>query len=240
MAGALLVAFSVASPGDELKLKSGDTVSGHITGFSDGQVAIASSTAAGGTAKLSYNLDSIQKIDMAAPDAVAALKDAPPATVVATLEPLIREYAGLPADWVVGAMGQLADAYDATGEPAKSEAIYAQINQLYPHSLYLDAAVSGTAKMQLQQGKIDEALATLQPLVTKAGQDLAPAPDEGKFYARAFLVYGQALEKKQQFPQALEAFLTVKTMFYQDPALAAEAESDAAALRRQNPGVSVD
>ncbi|MEI9998147.1 MAG: hypothetical protein WDO13_02725 [Verrucomicrobiota bacterium] len=48
------------------------------------------------------------------------------------------------------------------------------------------------------------------------------------------------LESRKQFPQALEAYLTVTTMFYQNPSLVAEADHYAKDLRTKNPGLGVE
>jgi tetratricopeptide (TPR) repeat protein len=229
-----------AAADDTVILKAGSTVTGQVTGVSDGQLTISTRTPNGGTAQLTFYLADIRSIEMAPPAAVAQLKDASPAQVIATLQPIVKEYAGLPADWVVDAMGQLADAYDTSGQSDRAAAAYAEINQFYPDSPYQNEAVAGTAKLDLQQGKIDAALALLRPLVDKANQDLAPSPAEGRLYANVFLVYGQALQAQKHFSQALEAYLTVKTMFYQNPALADRADQLAKALQAQNPGVGVD
>jgi tetratricopeptide (TPR) repeat protein len=229
-----------ASAQDKIVLTSGSSLTGQITGVSGGQVAITSRSSNGGQARLTYNLNMIQSVTMAPPDVMKQLSAAPPATVISLLEPVVKEYAGLPADWVVDAMAKLADAYDAAGQAPQAAATYAQINQLYPNSPYQSEAIAGNAKLALNAGKVDDALALVTPLIQKANQDLAPSPADGRLYARAFLVYGQALEAQKKFPQALEAYLTVKTMFYQNPELVTEAEQRAQALQAQNPGVAVD
>jgi tetratricopeptide (TPR) repeat protein len=185
-------------------------------------------------------LSDIQAVDMAPPAAVTQSKKAAPAEKISLLEPVLKVYAGLPADWVLDAMGDLADAYDAQGQGQKSAAVYAQINQLYPNSPYQKEALVGEAKTDLQAGKIDDALATIKPLIDQANQNIAPSPADGRLFASAFLVYGQALQQQKQYAQALEAFLTVKTMFYQSPALVDQADQLAQALQKQNPDVSVD
>jgi tetratricopeptide (TPR) repeat protein len=238
--GLLLLAFGVLSlraTADQIKLTSGSTLEGEITGVSNGSVSVTSHTSNGGMAKQSFPLDSIQSVTMQPPAALAALKGATPAAVVAGLEPVVKEYAGLPTDWIIGAMGQLADAYDTLGQADRASAIYTQIGQLYPNS---PAATAGTAKLDLKAGKIDQALALVQPLVDKANQDLAPSKEDGFVYAGAFLVYGQAMQAKKQDAKALEAYLTVKTMFYQNPALVEQADQLAQALRQQDPSVSVE
>ncbi len=87
----------------------------------------------------------------------------PPATVIATLEPQVKQFAGLPTPWVVGAMAQLGDAYAAAGQADKALAMYNQISQLYPGSAFENVAKTGKAKMSLKAGKIDEALSAVMP-----------------------------------------------------------------------------
>jgi hypothetical protein len=94
--------------------------------------------------------------------------------------------------------------------------------------------------MSFEAGKIDEALAAVQPIVDEANKNIAPSPTDGATYAKAFLVYGKALEAQKKPQQALEAFLTVKTMFYQNPNLVAEAEQLAKTLRDQNPRIGIE
>jgi tetratricopeptide (TPR) repeat protein len=226
---------------DQIKLKSGNTISGEITGVSDDQIMVTIPSATGNPVKSVVYLSDVQSVQMASPAAMAGLKgDAPPAAVIAALSPLVKAYAGLKTNWVIDAMAQLADAYENSNQDAQAVAIYAQINQLYPDSPYQNAAAAGLAQLDLQQGKVDDALAKLQPVIDKASADLAPSPEEGRSYARAFLVYGQALQQEKQYSKALEAYLTVKTMFYQNPALVAQADQLASALRQQNPGLGVD
>ena len=220
---------------DQIVLKSGSTVTGKITGIANGQVAVNQ-----GAGKTVVYLSDIRSVDMAPPAVVAQSKKAAPAEKVGLLGPVLKVYAGLPADWVLDAMGDLADAYDAQGQGEKSAAVYAQINQLYPNSPYQKEAVVGAAKTDLQAGKIDDALSKIKPLIDQANQDIAPSPADGRLFASAFLVYGQALQQQKQYAQALEAFLTVKTMFYQSPTLVDQADQLAQALQKQNPDVSVD
>ena len=234
-----IVALGCLHAQDQVNLKSGSVISGHITGVSGGQVQIDLPGTNGQTAHSVLYLSDIQSVAMTPPDALGSIKSADPETVVATLAPLVKQYAGLPADWVVDAMAQLAAAYDASGKSAQASDIYAQINALYPGSPYQDEAIAGAAKLDLSAGKTADALALLQPVVAQANQNVAPSAAEARVYAKIFLVYGQALQAQKQNDAALEAYLTVKTLFYQNPALVDQAGKLADALRAQNPGVSV-
>ncbi|HEY0257642.1 MAG TPA: hypothetical protein VGC39_09385 [Candidatus Methylacidiphilales bacterium] len=234
----LLALVFPALPGkaDEIKRKHGKVITGgQIVKVADGKVIVNIN---GGT--VPYYLSDIQSVTMPPPAAMANMKDPTPATAAAILDPLVKQYAGLPADWVVDAMVQLAQADDALGKSDLATNLYNQIDQLYPGSPYLIQAVAGKAKSSLQHGKVDEAIAALQPLIDKANQNVAPSPSDGRLYANAFLVYGQALEAQKKFSQALEAYLTVKTMFYQNSTLAQQADQLAGKLRQENPGLGVD
>ncbi len=229
-----------ASADDQIKKKDGTILTGQIISVSNGQVMFSTHSSTGSVVKLPYYLTDIDTITMETPDAVTKVKGAAPATVIAALEPQVKQFAGLPVNWVVEAMAELAEAYSALGQGDKAVAIYNQIGTLYPTSAYVDFAVASKAKLSLQQGKVDEALAAVQPIIEKANKNLTPSPAEGGLYATAFLVYGQALEAQKKNSEALEAYLTVKTMFYQNPALADQADQLAKKLRDANPGLGVD
>jgi len=225
---------------DQIIKKDGTVLTGQILGVDNGQVTVISHASNGSAVKLPYYLSDIQTVKMATPDAATKLSDANPATVMVTLEPLVKQYAGLPADWVVQAMVQLADSYAAQNQLDRAQAMYTQIDTLYPGSNYHFQAVAGLAGLSLKQGKIDVALAAVQPVIDQANKDIAPSATEGGLYANAFLVYGQALEAQKKNEQALEAYLTVKTMFYQNTACAAQADALAKKLRDANPGLGVE
>jgi tetratricopeptide (TPR) repeat protein len=242
--GLLALALSLlvlrSSADDQINKKDGTTISGQILSVSDGQVMVASHASNGSLVKIPYFISDIKSITMAVPPTVTKALDTDPAGVIAALEPVVKQFAGLPVDWVVEAMGRLADAYAAQGQAAQAAAIYTEIDTLYPGSKYHAEAVAGKAQADFAAGKFDEALALVQPLVDQANQDIAPSPSGGALYARVFLVYGEVLEAQNKPQQALEAYLTVKTMFYQDPALMAQAEQHAQTLRDHNPGVGVE
>ena len=236
----LLVIRSVAD--DQIIKKDGTVISGQIQGVSEGQVMVESHTSAGGIAKVPYYISDIKSISMAVPADVTKVQaqGVAPAAVIAALEPQVKQFAGLPANWVVEAMAQLAQAYAAQGQADRAVATYNQIDTLYPGSKYHAQAVAGKAEMSLKAGKIDEALAAVQPIIDQANKDIAPSPSDGAIYANAFLVYGKAMEVQKKPQQALEAYLTVKTMFYQNPALVDQAEQLTKTLRDQNPGLGIE
>ncbi len=227
---------------DQIVKTDGTSVNGRIVGVSDGQVTIESRSSNGGVAQFPVAISDIKSISMAMPAEVAKVQgpDATPGAVIAALEPQVKKYAGLPADWVVEAMAQLAQAYAAQGQGDRAAATYNQIDTLYPGSKYHAQAVAGKAALSLAAGKIDDALAAVQPIIDQANKDIAPSPSDGALYANAFLVYGQVLEAQKKPQQALEAYLTVKTMFYQNPNLVAQADRYAKDLRDHHPDLGVE
>jgi hypothetical protein len=241
LAFALLTLPSFAQ--DQITRNDNKIIVGTITGVAGGQVSYSQTTATGGVVKVSLYLTDIKSVTMPVPPEVAKINASPnpdPTQAIAVLEPVVRQFAGLPCDWVGESMAKLAEAYAAAGKADLAANMYAQIKQLYPNSGILNLAIASLARQSLKAGKIPEAIAALKPTVDKANANLAPSPADARLYADVFLVYGQALEAEKQLPQALEAYLTVKTMFYQNPALAAQADLAAKNLRAQNPGLGVD
>jgi tetratricopeptide (TPR) repeat protein len=163
-----------------------------------------------------------------------------PGEVIAALQAPVNQYAGLNTKWVVDAMAQLGDAYSQVGQTDKALEIYNKIGALYPNSPYTAIADASRAQVDIDAGKYDDAMKIVEPIVTKANQDLAPSAIDGSTYAKAFIVYGRVLEAQKKLPEALEAFLTVKTMFYQNANTVAEAEHYAQELRKQDPTLGVN
>ena len=243
MCGSLLLAIALptfALADDQITMKNGNVIPGKITAVSDGEVTVQSTASNGSKVTLPYQISDIKSVTMAPPPEMAAVKGQSPVQVVAALAPLVKAYAGLPADWVLDAMAQLADAYTALNQGDQAAAVYAQINQLYPGSAYTLVATAGTANLLLAQGKADQALAAVQPVIDAANKTMAPSASDARAYANAFLVYGQVLEAQKKFPEALEAYLTVKTMFYQNPMLVDRADVMVKKLRASDPAVSVN
>jgi tetratricopeptide (TPR) repeat protein len=227
---------------DQIVKTDGTAVTGHITSVSDGAVTIQTRTPSGGTAAFPIMISDIKSIAMDPPPAVAQVQapNTPPGDVIHALEGPVNQFAGLPAKWVVDAMARLGDAYSQVGQTDKALEIYNKIGTLYPHSAYINVANASRAQVDVDAGKFDDALQIVQPIVDKANQDLAPSPIDGATYAKAFIVYGRVLQAQKKLPEALEAFLTVKTMFYQNANVVAEADHYAQQLRSQNPGLGVD
>lgn len=230
-----LLAISSASGQDKITLKNKTEVSGKIIEVSGPNVNMAVSS---GT--VPYPLNNIASVQMAAPADVVKAHDAAPDQVISLVEPLIKKFKGLPVDWVAEAMSMEADAYADQGKDDQSIATYSEMSKLYPGSRYQVRAQAGLARASLKAGNYDEAITKVAPLITDANKSFSPSPADGRVYGEAFLVRGQALEKKGKLKEALESYLTVVTVFYQNPATAKTAQELADKLRKNNPQVVVD
>ncbi len=223
---------------DTIFLKSDKKQVGTIVG-ADGSNVIVEIVVGSGKGRVPIPISTIQKIEMTVPSEISTLNRSDFSSVVTVLEPLVKKFKGLPADWVIDAMGTLADAYTATGKIAESTALYAQIEQLFPGSKYLIKANVGKAKGALASDNLDEALKLLEPLIESANKTAAPSAEEGRLYGEAFLVKGMILEKKKDLEGALESYLTTVTSFYQNVDIVGKAEEQAKKLRNQNPQLVV-
>ncbi len=190
---------------DQIVKNDGTIVTGHITAVSDGAATVQTRTSSGGTAAFPVMISDIKSITMDPPAAVAqvASPSTPPGDVIHALEAPVNQFAGLPAKWVVDAMARLGDAYSQVGQTDKALAIYNKIGTLYPNSAYINVANASRAQVDVDAGKLDDALKIVQPIVEKANQDLAPSPTDGATYAKAFIVYGRVLEAQKSCPRRL-------------------------------------
>lgn len=230
-----LLAISTVYGQDKIVLKGGQEVSGKILEVTGDKVSVSV-----GASTIPYPLSSIQSVQMAAPAELEKVRNATPEQIVTTLDPLVKKFKGLPVDWVSEAMSMEAEAYAAQGKDAESIALYQEMSKLYPGSRFEVRAQAGLAKASLRARKYDEALSKVAPLITEANKTFSPSIDDGRVYGDAFLVQGEALEKQGKLKEALESYLTVVTVFYQNPATVKTAREQADKLRKNNPQVVVD
>lgn len=230
-----MLAISPAKAQDKITLKSGDSYLGKIREVKNGQVFIQVEQG-----NLPFRLNLVEVVEMDAPRELVRARTAEPKKQLALVAPLINKYKGLPADWVVESLGIAAEAYAALGQNDKAKAVYSSMLKLYPNSIYEVRAKAGLAGQALATGNTAEALKMIKPLIAEANKTLLPGNAQGQVYGAAYLVQGQALEKQGKLADALSSYLTVVTVFHQNPSVAQAAQEAAAALRKKNPDVIVE
>ena len=228
-----IVSITVGHAEDKVIKQDGSTMNGQVVGVSGSQVQLQMET---GT--IGLPLADIKSVEMPMPAALAEVKNGTPEQILAVAEPLVEKFKGLPADWVVQAMVMAGNAYAAQNNLEKSSAVFAEIKSLYGNSSSSSEAAVGMARLALQQGKTDDALTLLQPLIEKAQQTLSYSPSEGLAYGSAFLLQGQALQARSDAPGALEAYLKVD-IFSPDPSVLQAASQRIEALHTDHAGLTV-
>ncbi len=151
--------------------------------------------------------------------------------VIAAIEKDVQAFAGLQVDWVIEALGLVADAYLATGKKSEAGAIYRKMETDYADSPYAVKAKIGLAKISVSVNRLPEAEAALKPILENAAKQLAPPPAEQRVYADAAFVMGQLEEARGNKQEALENYMRVVTLYPLSPSLTAQAEARVKALR---------
>lgn len=151
--------------------------------------------------------------------------------VLAAIEKDALAFAGLQVDWVIEALGLVADAHLATGKKSEAGAIYRKMETDYANSPYAVKAKIGLAKISVSVNRLPEAEAALAPILENAAKQLAPPDAERRVYADAAFVMGQLEEARGNKQEALENYMRVVTLYPLNPSLTAQAEARIQALR---------
>ncbi len=247
VAGSLLLSWCFAPPAgaqDRLEFKNGSAQDGKIVAMSNGSVVIDLPNA-NGSARMTYSAGLLARVNMAAPPAfqsgLAAYQAGHWDRALADLKSVADQFHGLPTDWAQQAATLLGEVYIEKKDYAKAEAAFNDCREWYPDTplARLQAAV-GEARIALERNDAARAKPPLQPIAQAALQ--APAlvsAAEGAAYGQAFYVLGRLADQAHDYPEALADYLRTVTVFYQDAAVAADAEASAEALRKAHPGVTV-
>jgi len=208
---------------------TGSEQTGTILGVTNGVVnfRVASGT-------IGVALRNIRSVDMPAPPALAEARvaflagDAKKALEL--VRPVATNFSGLPTPWAKEAVQLRAQAGLLTGTMADAKAGYTELDTLYADK---EGAAIGLARIFTEEGKLDEAQTTLEPLVEAALKDGAPTDTKAMGYGQAALALGVLREKQGRKPEALENYLLAVAVFDADPATVANAQARADALRKE-------
>lgn len=231
---ALVCATSTAWAQDKIVFANGRVEEGKILGAGNGQIQMRV-----GKGKVPFPVSQITSIEMETPPQLAQAAGKKPPVAITLLAPLVGQFRGLPAAWLVDAMGQLAAAYSDNNQPEKALALYEEIQRTYPNSKFEMVATTGIAREELKQGNTQKALSMLAPVIKASNENLMPSSSDSRLFSDAYLIRGQAYESAGMEDQALESYLAVVTVFYHSPRAVAEAEKRAQELRAKKPEAMV-
>ena len=213
---------------------------GKITGVQNGSILL--SVPGGST---SVNLAQVSRLEAAAPPAyttgIAAYNAGNYDKALADLRPLGDGFRGLPLDWAQQTLAALGSIYLEKNDAARAEAAFNDYRRYYPNApgnkVQLGVA---QARIAFARNNVSLARQLVEP-ITQAGLK-APAEvtrGDGAAYGQAFYLLARLQERENNHQEALENYLRVVTLFYQDAAVAASAQKGADNLRAAHQGLSV-
>ena len=240
--GACLLASSAVAQ-DRLIFTDKHVQEGKITGVSGGSVMVTLSTAAGAPGQIGFDLGLISRVEVAPPAAFQAGTTAYAAgdwdKALSAIKPITERFRGLPTDWARKAFALLGDIYIEKNDVVRAEGAYNDFRKLYPVG---NSLVFGIGQARIAMARANDAAARRQidPIITAALKSPAEVSrTDGATYGQAFSFLGQLQEKEGNSSDALEDYLRVVTLYYQDAATAARAQGRADALRAAHKGLAV-
>ncbi len=239
---ALCLGVSSAVAQDRLIFADKHVQEGKVTGMSGNSVLLSLTTATGAPGQMGFDLGLISRVEAAPPAAFPAGTAAYAAgdwnKALAIIKPITEQFRGLPTEWARQASAMLGDIYVEKNDVARAESAYNDFRKLYPGGNSLRYNL-GQIRIALARANDTAARQQLDPLIAAALKN----PNEvsradGAVYGQAFLLLGQLLEKEGKPSAALEDYLRTVTLFYQDAAATARAQSRADALRAAHKGLA--
>ena len=216
-----------ASAENTIILANGQRREATILGVSGGRLSFKA-----GPVQSSLPLDQISSVIMEPPadfeQAINAWLNDDPKTALAKLKPLIQNFNGLPADWARQASATLGEILLDIDDIAAAEKAFQDFQSLYPDATEL--AQLGKAKLALKKNDLPTAKQLVEPLAEEAKKSLTVGPEKNAKFAKALLTLGSALEAEGRLSEALENYLLIVTVFYNDQAVARQAENRARIL----------
>ena len=156
------------------------------------------------------------------------------------LRPVGDTFRGLPTEWAQQTLAALGSIYLEKNDVAKAEAAFNDYRKYYPNApgnkLQLSVAQAriAFAKNNLQQAR--PALESIIQAALKAPAEVTRG--DGAAYGQAFYLMARLQERENNYQGALENYLRVVTLFYQDAAVASRAQKSADDLRAAHKGLA--
>ena len=195
--------------------------------------------------KTSVNLSQVARVEAAAPPAfatgLAAYNAGSYDKALADLRPIGEGFRGLPTDWAQQALAALGSIYLEKNDTVRAEAAFNDYRRYYPNTpgnkLQLSVAQARIAFAKNNAAQARQALEGIVQSALKAPAEVTRG--DGAAYGQAFYLLARLQERDNNFQGALENYLRVVTLFYQDAAVTARAQKGADDLRAAHKGLSV-
>lgn len=232
--GAVLAVMPLASLShaqDTIVLRNGQKRMGKVTGVADGLVRIETQ-AASGVVQGTVPLAEVQSVNMQTPADFEAAQQAWKAGQAqqarAKLEPLVKNFNGLPASWVPEATLLLIDAQIETGDPNAAEQTLVEFQRNYPGR----AESTGLMRAKIAVGRKNfvGAKPLLAPILEQSKTARLADTSQSVEFGQAHYLMGQIREREGDLSGALEDYLRASLLFFGDAAVAERARQRAEAL----------
>ena len=150
-------------------------------------------------------------------------------------------FRGLPTDWEQQTVAALGNIYLEKNDTAKAEGAFNDLRRYYPKApgsgLQLSVA---QARLAFARNNAAQTKAQLDAIIAAALKSPAEVTrTDGAAYGQACYLMAQLQEREANFQGALENYLRVVTLFYQDPAVTGRAQKGADDLRAAHKDLSV-
>ena len=219
---------------DQIRLKSGDVISGSAVKFDPANQSLTFKFDKG---TLNYGQADLVEVMLKERPGVAegrkALEDGKMEVVVAKWQEPINQYLGVDNPWVLECAGGLGQAYLALGKVADAETLYGKMKQSYSSG---PAALRAEVGLAVATSGKDAAglLSKLQSLEGKLKEGLRPLRADREALAEYYFARGDAYERKGDSGKALEDYLRVSVLYPDPPSLGQRSAKKAEALRQAN------
>jgi tetratricopeptide (TPR) repeat protein len=217
---------------DILVTKSGSRTGEVVRVESDGTVIIKIDIG-----EISAAKGDIIKVTVPPPAAIetanAAIRAGKQQEVIAILQPLVKRFLGLKADWVPQAMLDLGEAYLALKDFPNTKRIFDEIKRVYPDAPQMRVSDVKYAKVLFHQNEFDRAAASVQSFIDAMLKKSHYNIEEETALGEGYVLLGDCQLAKNKPKEALDCYLRVVAIFDIEPSVAAEAKFKAAKVFEQ-------
>ncbi len=227
---ALLLAGPFGLRAQDLVVQKSDKASrpGQILGVRDGTVRLKV-----GPVETGIPLSNVASVTMAPPkaydQALELWQKGDAAKTLAVLEPLVKNFSGLPTKWAMRASALLGEVFLSLNQVDKAEAAFANFQKLYPDAG--SSADVGLARLAIEKKEFAKARTLLVPIVEQAKATKFADSSTSAIYGQALYLLATVQESSAEKAEALENYLLAVTLFHEDPVVVAKATERANALK---------